>query len=242
MVAARVRHQQFLQQRLPLGQVQAAVQAQSAATASSASQRAAAATVQKKLPRLLSVMHQHFGENRPLLYFCMDESRWGLKTELGRRITLKGVKPVAPVQWPRANCWLYGAVEVPSGQSVFYVFSHLDAVCFQRFLDHLAQQFPTSFNLLQLDQAGAHIATQLQWPSNVLPVFQPAASPELNPIERLWQELKARFKGLNFASLEALQQWLFRQLESLSNREIRSLTSRSFIRRAVRTFNKVHSL
>ena len=125
---------------------------------------------------------------------------------------------------------------------MFYVFSHLDAVCFQRFLDHLAQQFPTRFNLLQLDQAGAHIATQLQWPSNVLPVFQPAASPELNPIERLWQELKARFKGLNFASLEALQQWLFRQLESLSNREIRSLTSRSFIRRAVRTFNKVHSL
>ncbi|PSO65769.1 MAG: hypothetical protein BRC36_02995 [Cyanobacteria bacterium QH_2_48_84] len=147
-----------------------------------------------------------------------------LKTELGRRIALKGVKPVAPVQWPRANCWLYGAVEVPSGQSVFYVFSHLDAVCFQRFLDHLAQQFPTSFHLLQLDQAGAHIATQLQWPANVMPVFQPPASPERGPTERLWQELKARFKGLNFASLEALQQWWFRQLETLSNREIRSLT------------------
>jgi transposase len=43
----------------------------------------------------------------------------------------------APVQWTRANCWLYGAVEVPSGQSVFYIFSHLDAVCFQRFLDYL---------------------------------------------------------------------------------------------------------
>jgi hypothetical protein len=60
-------------------------------------------------------------------------------------------------------------------------------------------------------------------------------------MERLWQELKARFQGLNFASLEALQQWLFRQLESLSNREIRSLTSRSFIRRAVPTFNQVQN-
>ena len=68
------------------------------------------------------------------------QSRWGLKTELGRGITLQGVKPVAPVRWPRAHCWLYGAVEVPSGQLVFYLFSHLDAVCFQRFLDHLAQQ------------------------------------------------------------------------------------------------------
>ena len=48
-------------------------------------------------------MHQHFGENRPLRYFCMDESRWGLKTELGRRITLKGVKPVASGLGPTAG-------------------------------------------------------------------------------------------------------------------------------------------
>ena len=118
-------------------------------------------------------MHQHFGVPQPLRYFCMDESRWGLKTELGRRIALKGVKPVAPLQWPRAHCWLYGAVEVPSGQSLFYVFSHL------------AQQFPTSFHLLQLGQAGAHIATQLQWPAKVTPVFQPPASPERGPMELL---------------------------------------------------------
>jgi hypothetical protein len=49
-------------------------------------------------------------------------------------------KAGTPVQWQRTHCWLYGAVEVPSGQSLFYLFSHLDAVCFQRFLDHLAQQ------------------------------------------------------------------------------------------------------
>ncbi|PSO52781.1 MAG: hypothetical protein BRC34_10745 [Cyanobacteria bacterium QH_1_48_107] len=179
------------------------------------------------------MMHQHFGGPQPLRYFCMDESRWGLKTELGRGIALKGVKPVAPLQWPPAHCWLYGAVEVPSGQSLFYVFSHLDPVCFQRFLDHLAQQFPTSFHLLQLDQAGAHIATQLQWPAKVTPVFQPTASPERGPIERLWQELRERFRGRNFATLQDLQQWLFHQLNHLSERTIRSLTNWKFIRRAV---------
>ena len=99
-------------------------------------------------------------------------------------------------------------------------------------------QLPTSFKLLQLDQAGAHLAADLQWPSKVLAVFQPAARPELHPIERLWQELKARFKGLNFASLEELQQWLFPQLETLSVRD--SLTNRRFIRRAVRAFKNMH--
>jgi len=185
------------------------------------------------------VLEEHFSDQRPLRYFCMDESRWGLCTELGRRITLPGVKPIAPVQWHRANCWLYGAVEIPTGQSLFYAFSHLDAVCFQRFLEQLAQQFPHSFNLLQLDRAGAHVATQLRWPSNVLPVFQPPASPELNPVERLWQELRERFRGRNFATLQALQQWLFQQLNQLSEQTIRSLTNWRFIRQAVRAAQKV---
>ncbi|PSP00919.1 MAG: hypothetical protein BRC51_14295 [Cyanobacteria bacterium SW_12_48_29] len=39
--------------------------------------------------------------------------------------------------------------------------------------------------MLQLDQAGAHIATQLQWPAKVTPVFQPPASPERGPMELL---------------------------------------------------------
>ena len=47
VVAARVRNQQFLQQRLSLGQLEAAIPAQSAAATSSASQGAAAATVPK---------------------------------------------------------------------------------------------------------------------------------------------------------------------------------------------------
>ena len=171
----------------------------------------------------------------------MDESRWGLKTELGHRITLPGVKPIAPVQWHRAHCWLYGAVEVPTGQSLFHAFSHLEAVCFQCFLDRWASHFQDSFNLLQLDQAGAHIPTQLQWPTNLVPVFQPPASPERGPIERLWQELRDRFRGRKFATLQDLQQWLFHQLHHLSERTIRSLSNWKFIRRAVRFAQTVQS-
>ncbi len=32
-------------------------------------------------------------------YFALDESRFGLKTIAGRRITLKGVKPIGELQW-----------------------------------------------------------------------------------------------------------------------------------------------
>lgn len=113
----------------------------------------------------------YLGNGHPIRYFCADESRFGLKTLIGRVITLCGVKPFAPVQWPRENFWLYGAVEPTTGDRFFYEFSHLDAACFQRFVDLFAVAYPDSLNLLHLDQASCHTATELVWPENVKQFF-----------------------------------------------------------------------
>ena len=174
-------------------------------------------------------MVKHFGQGRQVRYFCQDESRFGLKTLLGRRITLKGVKPIMPVQWLRDNFWLYGAVEPATGEHFFYSFSHLDAACFGRFVELFGAAFPESLNLLHLDQASAHIATTFTWPDNVVPIFQPSHSPELNPIERLWQDLKKLFKDHNFPSLPALRQRVFAVVNSLTTSVLRSLIGWSYL-------------
>ena len=44
-----------------------------------------------------------------------DQIRVGLKSETGKVITAKGVKPIATVQWQRDNFWIYGVVEPLSG-------------------------------------------------------------------------------------------------------------------------------
>lgn len=67
------------------------------------------------------------------------------------------------------------------------------------------------------------------WPDNVLPIFQPAHSPELNPIERLWEDLKKHFKGKNFNSLSLLRDEVFDLINSLSSTVIVSLTGWSYI-------------
>jgi transposase len=174
-------------------------------------------------------MTTHFGHGRNVRYWCTDESRWGLKTLTGRVITLRGVKPMVQVQWPRDALWLYGAVEPLSGQSFFYRFSHLDAVCFELFLQEFAAAFPQTMNLLQMDQAGAHVAAQIRWPENVLPIVQPSHSPQLNPVERLWQELRKYFKGLNFETITQLEEALFTQINGLSRQAVQSLTGYSYI-------------
>lgn len=177
----------------------------------------------------MAVIVKHFGTGRRVRYFCQDESRFGLKTLLGRGITLRGVKPSAPVQWQRDNFWLYGAVEPATGEHFFYSFSHLDAVGFGGFVKLFGATFPESLNLLHLDQASPHVATTFTWPDNVVPIFQPSHSPELNPIERVWQDLKKLFKNHNFPSLPALRERVFQVVNSLTEALLRSLTGWSYL-------------
>jgi transposase len=59
-------------------------------------------------------------------------------------------------------------------------FSHLDGQCFQIFLDNLAAEYREHLNVVQLDNGKFHHSSQLKIPDNILLVFQPPYSPELN--------------------------------------------------------------
>lgn len=166
-------------------------------------------------------------------YLCQDETRLGLKTIPARLITARGVKPVGETQWQRGCFWLYGVVEPLTGFSFFYEFSHLDRPCFQTFLDLLSQQLGDDIALIQLDQATAHTANGLVWPSNIILTFQPSHSPELNPIERLWLALKKQFAWVNCPTLEDLRTLLASELDKLFPELIASLTSYDFILEAL---------
>jgi len=69
-------------------------------------------------------------------------------------------------------------------------FFHLDSQCFQIFLDKLSQEYPEHLNVVQLDNGKFHHSYQLKIPPNILLIFQPPYSPELNPAERIWQHIK----------------------------------------------------
>jgi transposase len=143
------------------------------------------------------------------------------------------VKPQGRVGWKRENFYLYGAVEPATGNSFFYEFSHLDSACFQAFLNHFSQQFPDSLNLLQLDNGSFHKSITLNWPENILPIFQPAHSPELNPIERLWQYLKQFLRWDTYTNLEQLRQKLTEVLDSIPASVIASICGWDYINTAL---------
>jgi len=100
---------------------------------------------------------------------------------------------------------------------------------FQQFINALSEQLGETVAVIQMDRAPAHRAQVIDWPENIIPIFQPAHCPELNPIERLWQFIKTLWKNENFASLDALRVRVHQQLNQLSVQQVQSLTSFDFI-------------
>lgn len=162
-------------------------------------------------------------------YWCQDETRVGLKTIEGRKITLKGVKPVGQVEWQRLAYYIYGLVEPQTGASFFYEFSHLDSECFEIFLRQFSQANPQDLHIVQLDNGAFHKAKTLEIPNNIILLFQPARSPELNPIERVWLHLKSFLKWGCFITLEELRVKVRKILNSFTDKVIASLTGWEYI-------------
>jgi transposase len=58
------------------------------------------------------------------------------------------------------------------------------------FLAELAAELPDYFIVMLVDQAGWHLSDQVTVPENIRLLPQPAGSPELNPAEHLWEDLR----------------------------------------------------
>lgn len=166
-----------------------------------------------------------------------DESRFGLKTLTGRRITAVGIKPIGEWQWQFKAFWLYGAVEPLTGEHFFWQFSHVDTDCYGQFLELLAAAYPDSLNIIQVDNGLFHKAKRLHIPENVILLFQPPRCPELNPIERLWQHLKRDLCWELFDDLEQLQTKVDQLLAALTKEVVASLTGYDFILQALSVAN-----
>lgn len=181
----------------------------------------------------MSALQNLLGRGKRLRYLCQDETRLGLKTQTGRVITLGGVKPIVRVHWHWKAFWLYGVVEPITGWHFCQEYPHLNSENFQKFLDALSQELGDELALMQMGRASAHQALALSWPENIIPIFQPSHSPQLNPIERLWQFIKRQFTCENFSNLDQLRQRVQHELAQLSELVISSLTSYDFILEAL---------
>ncbi len=165
---------------------------------------------------------------RPIKVFSQDESRFGLITIRRRRLTARGTKPVGSVQHVLQSFYVYGAVAPTTGDYFLRNYAHLNSTTFQEFLDEFARTFADSLNILVVDNGGCHTAKTLTIPANVRLVFVPPYSPEVNPIERLWQDMKAGLAWQHFTTLDEQEAYITAVLRTYDRSTLQSLTSYPF--------------
>jgi len=143
---------------------------------------------------------------------------------------IRGIRPSVPCHHIREYRYAYGAVEPQTGESYFLVLPYCNSDCMNVFLSELSSAYPNDFILLVTDGASWHRAKGLQIPNNIELFYLPPATPEMNPIEQIWKEIrKLGFKNEIFQTLNNVVDRLCDTICSLSFSKIKSITGRDWI-------------
>ena len=141
-----------------------------------------------------------------------------------------GLRPVVPCHHIREYRYAYGAVEPLTGENFFLVMPNSDTGCMNLFLQELSKAYPNDTILLVCDGAVWHKAKALIIPDTIQLIFLPPATPEMNPIEQIWKEIRKRgFRNEIFKTLDAVIDRLCETVCSLSCETVKSITGRNWI-------------
>lgn len=135
-----------------------------------------------------------------------DEGRFGLLGTPRRCWAPRSIRPVVGARLQRKYLYAFAAVSPQDGVLDSLILPWVNAETMSLFLATVAERHDDEFIVMVMDQAGWHIAGNLQVPSNMRIVLLPPYSPELNPAEHLWEALREDwFANTVFHDLDAVE-------------------------------------
>ena len=128
----------------------------------------------------------------PIEVWHQDEARVGQQGTLAYVWAKRGSRPTAPKDLRYEWAYLFGAVCPARGVGAALVLPHANADMMSLHLAEISRQVaPGAHALVVLDGAGWHqTGGRLAVPDNVTLLHQPPYSPEMNPVENVWQFLR----------------------------------------------------
>lgn len=98
------------------------------------------------------------------------------------------------------------------------------------FLKELAAAYPDNDIILICDNAVWHKSKGLEVPDNITILHIPPYTPEMNPIEQIWAELRKRgFTNCVFQTLEKVVDRLCDIINTLTLTDVKSITHRDWL-------------
>jgi putative transposase len=143
---------------------------------------------------------------------------------------VKGMRPSVPCHHIREYRYTFGAVEPITGESFFLILPYSNTVCENIFLSHLSMKYPDDVIIIVMDKASWHTSKALHIPDNIEIIYLPPYTPEMNPIEQIWTEIRRRgFRNEIFPTLNKVIDRLSDTICSLSSKTVKSITGREWI-------------
>ena len=128
--------------------------------------------------------------SRLKLWF-QDEARIGQKNKITRRWAERGTRPFALKDQRTASAYIFGAICPALGKAAGLVLPFCNTEAMELHLQEIALAVEAGAHaVLFVDQAGWHVTAKLQVPENMTLVPLPSKSPELNPVENIWQYMR----------------------------------------------------
>jgi hypothetical protein len=142
----------------------------------------------------------------PVEVWFHDEMRLGQKNPRTRRWARRGTRPRALADLRTKSAYLFGAICPKRGTGAALVMPSANTEAMQHHLDEIARNLaPKAHAVIVLDQAGWHTTGKLRLPENLSLLPLPPNSPELNPVENVWQFLRQnKLSNRIFGGYEAI--------------------------------------
>ena len=111
-----------------------------------------------------------------------------------RQWARRGTRPRQPADQRYDNAYLFGAICPARGVGAALAMPFADTSAMQAHLDEISHTVARGAHAaLLLDRAGWHTTDKLVMPKNITRILLPSCSPELNPVENIWQYLRSNW-------------------------------------------------
>ena len=149
------------------------------------------------------------------------EASFGRSNRLRYCWCKKKVRPHVPCAHIREYRHAFGAIEPLTGNKIFAVSHKCDTIRMYFFLKMISLAFPDDIIVLVCDGASWHKNPEII-PYNMIIVNLPTGSPEMNPMEQIWREIRSQgFANLILPSLLAVLQRFSETVRSLSRETVK---------------------
>ena len=155
-----------------------------------------------------------------------DEGRFGRISTPRRCWAPRGIRPTVPNQIVREYTYAFVALSPHDGEMDSLILPWVNEQAMSMFLLEVSNRHPNEFILMVMDGAGWHRAKALSVPENMTLIFLPPYSPELNPVEHIWEYLREAFGNKTFDSLNEVVDLLCANIHGLMHEPetVRSMT------------------